>query len=132
VIILLLLNFDENPFAFSILLLFPLGFLLFSRTSRIILTANCLLIEHSNLIKRFSKIVKIDIDQIERIDFVNEFKPIGRTTLPMGYMLSKSAQLNIRLRDSNTITQAQVGTRNQFITLVENLRKIVDINNAKL
>lgn len=125
-IILLLYNYKENPIAFSILMLVPLGILLLSRTSRAILTCDYLLIEHSNLLKRFSKVIRVSISSIESVEYDKEYDPPGWGFLPMGYVIPKDARLNIKLKDSSLITQTQIGSKSQFITLFDELNRLVN------
>jgi len=126
VIALCIYNFEINPLAFTIFSLVALCVILLSRTSRIVLTNDYLLIEHKNIISFMSNIKKVSIADIDQIGFNKEFKPIARYLLPEFYLFpTQNNEILLRLKDNSEISQTQIGTKKQFLGLLAKVAELV-------
>lgn len=123
VIFLCIFFFNINPLAFSIFMIISLAVLLFSRTSRIILTSTAFIIEHRNIIPKMSKVIHVNLSDIKGIRFEKEFKPMIRRFIPKGYVMSKDNEVFLKLHDGTEICQSQIGTKRQFLLMLEKLNE---------
>jgi len=131
-IIFIIYFFHLNYIVFSIFLIIAISILIFSRTTKITLTGEFLLIEHRNIIPKMSYVKSIGIKDISQIEFEKEDKKTRfKYLLPHGYMItSKDNTIFIRLKNNTDIKLIQVGTKKQFIGLLDVLSELIKNNQA--
>lgn len=115
IIFLIIYNFSLNPIVFSILLLFPIGIILFTLTSKLILTKETIIVEYNSLIWFISKKTIINISDIRKVEYVENHDPAFKVLLPFNYSVRREpTKVLITLHDNSEVDIYKIGSTKQF------------------